>query len=203
MTDAHPAIPLEVAVVQADQLVTVGLETGAFRRAEVAGSVRRRKPQVHDIEVVAEPGDYFGGVPAFLASIGVVRGQPNKAGARAPWSGKYFKAEFTRGMCAGVQLDLFLVSKDLGNEWGPIFAIRTGDRHFSQGVVTRLQRYGLQSQDGQVHVVKDSVRAEHGGAWVVPCPTEERFFELAHLPTLEPRLRDWDNPHTRALVEGP
>jgi DNA polymerase/3'-5' exonuclease PolX len=190
MTDAHPPVALADAIVVANAIVLEGLSCDAFKRAEVAGSTRRKKPQVHDIEVVAAAGDYFGGIPAFLASIGIVRGRPNKAGAKAPWGPKYYKGILTRGRLMGTQLDLFVVTPPA--DFNVIWLIRTGSADFSHAFVERLHRWGLRCEDGRI------LRGEVA----LQTRFEEELFALNHLPYIRPELRDMDLPETRALLEG-
>jgi DNA polymerase (family 10) len=192
MTDAHPPVPLADALVAASAIVAEGVSCGAFKRTEIAGSIRRGKEHVHDIEIVTEEGDYFGGVPAFLSSIGVVRGPPNKAGAKAPWGPKYYKGILSRGRIAGTQLDLFVVTPPA--QWGVVFLIRTGSAEFSQAVVTRLRRYGLRSEDGRIVDL---------GNKTIPVDSEEDVFERVRLPYVPPEKRDMGIPETRALFDRP
>ncbi len=77
-----------------------------------------------------------------------------------------------------------------GAEYGVLRLIRTGSRDFSQAVVTRLHRYGLESRDGRV------VDRNDGGPF--PTPTEEGVLRLAHLPWIPPSEREMDNPATLA-----
>jgi DNA polymerase/3'-5' exonuclease PolX len=180
-------------------------KAGAFSRVEIAGSVRRRKPLVGDIELVAEidPDLEFGAsgrIQITLNGLGVRRAAPtvrkDGVSVKAPWGPRYWKATYEYEPGRHVQLDLFVVSPPA--EWGVIYLIRTGGDWFSQKMVDRLHRYGLKSQDGRiVHTGREGTQG------YVACPTEERFFELAHMPFVPPERRTVDDPDTvRAFTEG-
>ena len=164
---------------------------GLFSRVDVAGSIRRGKPEVGDIEVVAQaaPNCRPESVRTVLERLGVRRGAPNKAGAAAPWGTRYYRglAEIAPGTEAG--LDLFVVLPPA--EWGVVFAIRTGSADFSHAVVTRLHRWGLQSDQGRI------VKVATGET--LPCSNESLFFRYARLPWIKPELRD-PGMRSRALA---
>jgi DNA polymerase (family 10) len=204
-------MPLAVARELAERTCAFLLaDADAFTRAEVAGSVRRARPEVGDIEVVAQidPERAFGAssrISAALRAMGVVRAPPitRKDGVevQAPWGDRYMKGVFESGPGGvTVQLDLFMVSPPA--EWGVVYLIRTGSADFSHTMVTRIQNYGLRSESGHLvdtrrHGFK---RGEHP---TVPCPTEEEFFRLAQMPFIPPEQRELDNPATaEALRRG-
>lgn len=176
-------LPLPVAERVASRLVA-GLREypGLFSRVEVAGSIRRGRPEVGDVEIVAQAarGCRPEGVRTVLERLRVRRGEPNKAGAAAPWGERYYRglAEIAEGTEAGV--DFFVVLPPA--EWGVVFAIRTGSAEFSQAVVTRLHRWGLKSDQGRI------LQIETGET--LPCGHESLFFRYARLPWIKPELRD-------------
>jgi DNA polymerase/3'-5' exonuclease PolX len=53
-------IPRDAGLVAAKQIATALLEDGCCSRAEIAGSLRRGKAKVGDLEVVAQIADDFG-----------------------------------------------------------------------------------------------------------------------------------------------
>ena len=176
-------LPLPVAERLAARLVSGLREYPAlFSRVEVAGSIRRGKPEVGDVEVVAlaAPSCRRESVRAALSGLHVHRGEPNAAGAAAPWGDRYYRglAPVAEGTEAGV--DLFVVLPPA--EWGVVYAIRTGSREFSQAAVTRLHRWGLKSEQGRI------LKVETGET--LPCPNESMFFRYARLPWIDPGLRE-------------
>jgi DNA polymerase/3'-5' exonuclease PolX len=155
--------------------------------AETVGSVRRCRPIVGDVEVLVS-GTTDKQVAACLLAIGAVPGPPNKAGHRAPWGPRYFRALLPRPRDGGfrVQLDVFVCLPPA--EYGVLRLIRTGSAAFSQAVVTRLHRYGLESNGGRIIRWSDST--------VMPAPTEEAVLRYARLPWIPPSEREMDNPRT-------
>lgn len=131
-------------------------------RVEIAGSLRREKPEVKDIEIVCIPrvvqresstglfGDphIFTENLLFQWAIGRMHGvywiKPGTSEIVA-WlpkeDGKYW-----RGLIDGkIKLDLFLATP---RNFGAIFLIRTGSADFSQAVVTRAKQQGKPCVDG-------------------------------------------------------
>lgn len=143
-------------------------------RAEIAGSIRRRKPNPRDIEIVAEPttvNDGLFGEPR--PAIEEIRTTAGRLGSVVKGGDRYIQVRDVLG--SGYTLDLFLVHPPA--EWGVILAIRTGPADWSQELVTRIKGRLWRHQDG--HVVEEMGR-------VVPCPTEEDFFRAARTPWREP-----------------
>lgn len=109
----------------------------ACERVEVAGSLRRGRATVHDVEIVAQPRlarDLFGHVDerapceldqvlARLEREGRIARRETAAGQR--WGPKWKAAIAVR---TGVPIDLFCVRPPA--QWGAILAIRTGPASF-------------------------------------------------------------------------
>ncbi len=159
---------------------------------KVAGSIRREKAEVKDIEVVAAPkwvdgavADLFGESEQVNAAYqwavdAEARGEVQwiKPGPPpvTPWplkpDGKYW-----RGLLpGGVKLDLFLATPE---NFGLIYLIRTGSSDFSKAVVTHALRCGMRVAGGQL------LRSDE----VIPTPTEESVFEALGLAYVSPRNR--------------
>jgi DNA polymerase/3'-5' exonuclease PolX len=145
-------------------------------RIEIAGSIRRLKPEVKDIELVAIPrlvpaglfGDEREVDPKFCAIVNQwpkVKGEP---------TGKYTQ----RVLPGGMKLDLFIADTE---NWGLILAVRTGSAAFSHQVLGRrwVQR-GYTSVGG---------RLTRGGV-VIPIHEETDLFALLQLPWVEPWARE-------------
>lgn len=151
-------------------------------RIQIAGSVRRGKVDVHDVEIVAAPLLYH---------------EPNLLGEQVaynpletyPWSSigsvlkggpKYKQIKLD----AGVNLDLFIVLPPA--QWGVILTIRTGPAEFSQWCVTqRKKRGGLPSdcsvQGGGVY--------RNGSLSPLPMSEEIDFLTFLGLGWIEPKDR--------------
>lgn len=149
------------------------------KRVVVAGSIRRRKKVVNDIELVAEPflnEDLF--AEAGTPVLGELHSELRKVGTILKGGLRYIQVGDLFGN-DGVKLDLFLVHPPA--QWGSILAIRTGPPVLSKYVVSEMKKFGFQHQQG--HVVDEA-------GDVVPTPTEEDFFRLADLNVHPPEDRD-------------
>ncbi len=103
-------------------------------RCEIAGSVRRRKSEVHDIEIVAIPKDYEvglfpKGVGLWLAGVDILKGKPGP-------DCRYLQIRLPDG----INLNLFFAKPDT---FGYIFLLRSGPSLFSKDFVIKLQQAQL------------------------------------------------------------
>lgn len=155
-------------------------------RIEIAGSIRRGKDWINDIEVVCIPKvvpvepvtDLFGKVsnpgekqrdPNFVEVIRwfadtIVKGQPATA--------KYIQF-LTR---TGVKVDVFTATPD---NWGYILAIRTGSAEFSKGLAHRWKKLGYEGIDGMLTRFGKPVSLKE----------ERDLFNLLQLPWVPPSER--------------
>lgn len=157
----------------------------ACERIEIAGSIRRQRPDVGDIELVAIPkvvmiqGDLFGGAEYPVVSPEFCR--------LVEHTGKHVKGLPTkrytqRELPEGIKLDLFLCDS---RNWGLIFAIRTGSARFSHEVLAcGWARAGYHSETGRLRV-----RTPWGMGRIVELPEEADLFRVCKL--------DWVNPENR------
>jgi DNA polymerase/3'-5' exonuclease PolX len=107
-------------------------------RIEIAGSIRRQKKQVKDIEIVAIPKPFETGL--FESGVAAVVNQWPKVKGELPC--KYTQ----RILPEGIKLDLFFAER--GN-WGMIMAIRTGSADFSHKVLAKTWvKKGYTSSNG-------------------------------------------------------
>lgn len=135
-------------------------------RVEVAGSVRRRCPEVRDLEVVCLPSVMrYLEFQAWVKTLPSVKGQPD---------GKYTRRKLVR---LGCELDLFICS-DL--TWACNLMIRTGSREFSQAMMLVAQERRMRFRDARLW-------GPDGKPLQV---REERdVFEALNVPWHEPRAR--------------
>lgn len=143
-------------------------------RIQVAGSVRRRKELVGDIELVAipryEPAGLFGDreQSALWAHL---HGRDTYRFTKGDHSqGRYHQLALPA--YGGLQLDLFLAQPE---NWGLTLLVRTGSAEFSAGILARWKRVqGIgRAQPGSV----DGRLVTRDGR-VVPTPEEETIFRL-------------------------
>lgn len=196
---------LEHARALGETLATHLRAGGVARRVSIVGSVRRQKPIVGDVELLVEPNEAFWNLVHFdgvLDDMGLRPGPPNKAGARAPNGPRYYKRaiDLDHQGERTFQVDIFVCLPPA--EWGILELIRTGDKDFSQAMVKRLWRIGLQTQGAQL-VPLPGFRGVRPFPTPPHVPDEASFFGLVTVPFLEPELREWSIETTRKLVEGP
>lgn len=174
----------------------------ACARIEIAGSLRRRKPEVKDFELVAISlveayggKDLFGwpleGEPVDLLAERVAR----IVAAKDPWQmdfvtprdgPRYKRLRHRSGYCC----DLFITDP---RRWGYQLAVRTGPADFSKELVTIALRRNWHFTDSLLHQhPKIGGKAcPKGGACplIVPTPEESDVFEALGLPMPRPEER--------------
>lgn len=158
--------------------------------ASIAGSIRRLKPRVKDMEIVVQPvfdtnllGDVDYDSPTKLDHLldemladGTLEKRPREVrGERQYVWGRKYKA----GIYRSIPLDLFIVIPPA--EWGAVFAIRTGSADFSQALVTMARDQGLQCKEG--HLVNMATGE------TVHTPSEKAFFREVGAHWREPQNR--------------
>jgi DNA polymerase/3'-5' exonuclease PolX len=192
-------IPLAEAARMAEHIAV--LLAPFCTRIVVAGSIRRRKPDVGDLELVAiprlgePPRDLFGeptgggadlldeGCRALLGE-GVFTARPDVNGHTA------VGARYKRLLYRDTPLDLFVAT---AANWGQILAIRTGPGLFSKQLMSSRLMGGW---------LPVGVRSEGGQMWrgkaALETPEEADVFALVGAPALEP----WRRTDTVRLLAG-
>lgn len=155
---------------------------------EVVGSIRRRKPEVGDIEILA-PAPIIGEGDLLHAALliqtdfpqaGTLFGRDNAKPfehIKGLWTGFLFAQLFDRRH--NVKIDIFRYYRRPTN-YGLKKLIWTGSAEFSQRVVTALHPGGFRSQDGYV---RDSNNQ------LIETPDEASVFALAGMRYVEPEER--------------
>lgn len=168
-------IPYKEALSLAEELLC--LLRPSCQRIEVAGSLRRRRPEVGDIELVCIPKpqeDLFGEMQYYLFGIDQAL---EKSGLKRELDGpRQKRIKIGRTYC-----DLFITTPE---KWGVIFTIRTGDSEFSRALVTSRQQGGLRPQGMCFH--KGNV---YQGNYLCETPGETDVFRVLGLPWLPPDQR--------------
>jgi DNA polymerase/3'-5' exonuclease PolX len=145
-------------------------------RIEIAGSIRRRKPDVKDIEIVAIPKPYE---PAgfFESGLASVVNQWEKVKGELI----YGECKYTqRILPEGIKLDLFFAEP--GN-WGLQFAIRTGSADYSHKVLAGgWVKLGYHSNGGYLYKEGEYHRKEFR--------EERELFEFIGVDYCAPELRN-------------
>jgi DNA polymerase/3'-5' exonuclease PolX len=163
---------------------------------EIAGSIRRQRERVKDIEVVCIP--YVNKMQSLFEDAGpavhndgfckLVRGwqERSQVAKGEPKTGRYCKFTYK-----GMKVDLFMCSP---LNWGIQYLIRTGpggEAGFSAYVMQQLKRQGYYMHDGHVW----SRRTQQ----VVHVLHEQDVFDLAGLPWLPPHQRDSYKAHLKGI----
>ncbi len=177
-------------------------------RIAVAGSIRRQKAEVHDIELVAIPvvdavADGLWGDTTDvdrleerilellragrLQARDVVSHRADGTTDAGHKLGRAFKALVYRRL----PVDLFIVRPPA--EWGVIFALRTGPGDWNTRLVTDAHRFLRRVEGGQV--------IAHGKP--VPCPEEEDFFAAIGQEWIDPPGRRADRVRLQARAAVP
>lgn len=156
-------------------------------RVEIAGSIRRRRSEVGDIEIVVipktmsmpkqqgnllEPGEStIVRVPGFVNAI-----DKYKKVKGDPAAGKYCQ----RILPDGIKLDIFIAEKD---NWGYILVLRTGGATFNKWLMSPsgLPAHGYKGIAGQIVRTCDNV--------VMPTYEEEDVFKLLNAEFMRPEFR--------------
>ena len=164
------------------------------KSVHIAGSIRRQKPDIGDIDLVCEPIilpviDLFGNeVPdqsedllAELLGRMVDEGRMSKRldkNGRASWG-----AHLKRATYHGLNVDIQSVTDP--DTWGMWFLIRTGPADFNRRMVTPRWQGGLLPPGMEV---RDGFQLWRMGARV-PTPTEQDVFAAYGLDYVEPEAR--------------
>lgn len=185
-------IPLQRAEALAQEVVE--LFRPYCERIEVAGSIRRRREEVKDIEIclipkfaeIQDPSCLFGertervNLQFKFASELLTEGDiQDRLDAN---NRTCFGPRWQRVMYKGVGLDVFGCLDP--EEWGVLFAVRTGPAHFSKQLVTR-RAYGGFLLHRQF--VKDW--RLWNDTQIVETPTEQDLFSAIGMDFIRPEVR--------------
>ena len=176
-------------------------------RIEIAGGVRRKKKDPHDIEIVCIPKmsnaelltSTLDGIPItspplnnlhmFLETstsnrIVFEHGEPDKGKKKAPFGEKYYRLKYK-----GEKLDIFAVLPPA--DFSVIYTIRTGNADFSKWLVSQGFSRGLRVKDGHL---------ERNGE-VLTMSGEEMFLRLMifDYPKPEDRNLNYCTTHEAAI----
>lgn len=149
----------------------------ACQRIEIAGSLRREKPDVGDIEIVCIPNwnvDLYGEKWPDVERITNIL---FASGFQVFKSGDHYK-QFTIGPC---MVDLFITTPEC---WGVIFAIRTGPADFSRRLVTPKFHGGFMPGNMRIQ----NGRVLRSGE-LLDTPEEEDLFRVYEMEYIQPKDR--------------
>lgn len=152
-------------------------------RIQIAGSIRREKPEVKDIEIVAIPKHYEVGL--FESGIATVVNRWQKVKGELPC--KYTQRIITHSLLpelfpneSEIKLDLFFARPE---NWGLILAIRTGSAEYSHQVLANgWVKKGYTSVEGMLF--------HKTSKWERKVTEEWQLFQLIGINMPEPKDRE-------------
>jgi DNA polymerase/3'-5' exonuclease PolX len=142
-------------------------------RIAVAGSIRREKPEVRDIEICAVPRVSLEALREIAATVNHTWGTPQKGA---------FPSKYTcvRGM---VDIDFFWPSKET---WGLVYFIRTGSDDFVRRALTHWKKITNGGFSQGAKLFKPDGK---GGFIHVPTPEEIDVFTALEVKQVAPQKR--------------
>ena len=203
MSQTTTKIPLAAAAAAAEfilQCLSEALEDGI-----VAGSIRRCRPEVGDIELVLLPtpdppivnlfGEEIEDSRActlldrqigWLVQMEILRfeagqGDRERRFTAGPAVGEYVPA----GNITGARVTLYLADK---LNYGNLVVLRTGCSAFSRAAIAVNVSQGGLLPDGMIHD-GGYLRWARSRDLIVPCRTESEFLERIHVPWIDPAQR--------------
>lgn len=142
-------------------------------RIAIAGSIRRRKADCGDIEIVIIPKPYSTGL--FENGIATIVNRWEKVKGELGPNCKYTQ----RILPCGIKLDLFFAEE---RNWGSVLAIRTGSSTFSHKILAcGWSKLGFTSDGGYLY--KDGIK--YGFS------EEEDLFDFLGIKYIKPEDRDY------------
>lgn len=178
MSTSINRIPLARAAEIADRVLCQ--LTPHCHLISIAGSIRRGRPTIGDIEIVCVPKAYLA-TPLFSSGIATVVEQWPKIKGGLP-------CRYTQRLLpSGMKLDLFMPDP---RGYGLQLAIRTGSAEWCRQVLAPAWvKAGYRSEGGVLHTRVDEDWPDNWDA-TVPTPDERKLFELIGLPWVDPKDRE-------------
>lgn len=168
---------MELAEAQAIATRVRDLLAPHCERIEIAGSIRRKCPQVGDIEIVAIPKPYETGL--FENGVAEVINRWEKIKGELEYKGRpgVKACRYTQRLLPeGIKVDIFFANTW---NWGYILAIRTGSAKYSKMLATTWKRRGYNGNDGHL---------TYGGVVQMVCE-EIDLFNILNIPYCAPEAR--------------
>lgn len=155
----------------------------ACERIEIAGSLRRKRPMVGDIEIVAVPKlsmGLFGPIPGETEVDSLLRSWPITLLKNGE---KYKQFTFIGSKGSEFKIDLFLQPDPA--TWGVNFMVRTGSAEFTTRMVTSVHKGGL---------CPAGLNVKEARVWrgpeVLDTPEEADVFRLWGMDFIAPESRN-------------
>jgi len=179
--------PLKYAMEEAEYIVRQF--EPVTERIDIAGSIRRRKPFVSDIEIIAEI------IPASKKAVAFWGKVIDMLGYWYPHvdkpNGDRFFQRVVYTKIGPITVDFFVVMPPA--QWGWIYALRTGPDTFNtRKLLPAIKRLGYRAHEGRIQKPSESKGGIFGDVELwddVATPTELDLFELLGMPFITPEKR--------------
>lgn len=167
----------------------------ACQRIEIAGSIRRKKPAVKDIELVCIPKMGYKSRTSGLFADDIDLSWPCRQfeecigllghKIKGRFYGRYLQRELNYGVLKTdvINLDIFVCTPI---NWGFIFAIRTGPAEFSKYLMAFGKYKSLRFENGNVYRLGSPEN-------LISVPDEADFFKLLEYDCPDPEKRNADD----------
>jgi DNA polymerase (family 10) len=159
---------LEEASVLAHDIVEAIKHLCDPQRVEVVGSIRRGRPEVHDVDIVLIPQQWMW--------HNIVHTLKHRLGAAVVESGP----ELVRLIIQEIQVDLYRATP---KTWGVLLLIRTGSTQHNIKLCSHAKSMGL-----MLSAAHGVLKIEDGK--VIASRTEEEIFSALGLAYVEPKNRE-------------
>jgi DNA polymerase (family 10) len=144
-------------------------------RIQVAGSIRRERPRVNDVDIVLIPNDFWG-----LAGEMRTMGAGHNPG---------FK-RIEKVTHDGFPVDLYLATRE---SWATLLLIRTGSKEHNIRLCSRARAYGMKLRAdgaGLFQLATNQTEYEDGEDTRIAGDSEESIYEALGLRYLKPTERE-------------
>ncbi len=183
-------LPIGVAQRIADRFVEILEATKGTTRAAYAGSLRRGKESIGDVDILVATSDPDGAREAFTSAEGVMQVLAKGATKSSIRSALGESASrWGTDENAAVQVDMRIVDEA---SWGAALMYFTGSKEHNVAMRERairrgmtLNEYGLFVDDGS-----DDSPPQSRSVKPVACATEEEIYKALDLPMIAPTMRE-------------
>jgi DNA polymerase/3'-5' exonuclease PolX len=146
------------------------------KRIETAGSIRRLRSEVKDIEIVY--------IPKLACLIDLANCFAGWSRLKGKPTGRYMQFLLPEG----IKLDLFQANE---KNWGLIYAIRTGSARFSRDILAKgWVKKGYSSEHGILYPIEMACEGELDYKHPVYIKEEKDLFDFIGLAWVEPKERE-------------
>jgi DNA polymerase/3'-5' exonuclease PolX len=151
----------------------------ACERVEIAGSLRRAKPAVHDIDIVLLPRLSSGvGLQASASRLDeILSALINRGSLRVVRDGDKIRSFIATK--TGIPIDIYIATHDT---WATLLLIRTGSREHNIQLAQRARQLGM-----KLRASGDGIENQDGE--LIKIQSEDQIFTLLKVPYFPPQKR--------------